>query len=116
MMKEGVTQMNRQAFVSRLRAWAARADHETIESRGTARVTWRGQANVLHAVANVAVGGVQDQNTPKMLRLQIIADRQKTLGIWDRETDEEKAAEYTGMVQGYDLILELLKDATEHWD
>jgi len=100
--------MDRQTFIDRLRAWAARADDEVIYSHGTAQVAWQGQGSVLRALASVVATG---NIAPAALRLQIIADRQKTLAAWNAERDVEHAARFTGEVQGYELVLELLTDA-----
>ena len=105
--------MDRQAFIERLRVWAARADGEVTHTHGADQAAWQGQAGVLHALASVvASSGVTD---PLTLRRQIIADRQKTLAAWNAERAEARAAVFTGEAQGYELVLDLLKDV-DAWD
>ncbi len=101
--------MNRQMFIDRLRAWAMRADNEVVESVGTAKLAWQGQANVLHALANVVASG-SGGNDPAALRQQIINERAKVLDAWNAERDPVRAAPYSGEVQAYELVLDLLKD------
>lgn len=108
--------MNRQAFIERLRAWAARADNEVVYAHTEEdKRTWLGNSGVLHAVANVAAAGASDRTDPRTLRLQLIADRQKVLGEWNAQRDSLEAATFTGEAQAYELILDLLKDADESW-
>lgn len=108
--------MNRQAFIERLRAWAARADTEVIYAHTEEnKRTWQGNAGVLHAVANVAAAGASDRTDPRTLRLQLIADRQKVLASWNEQRAELDVATLTGEAQAYELILDLLKDADESW-
>jgi hypothetical protein len=104
--------VDRQTFIDRLRAWAGRADSEVTHSYGTAQAAWQGQASVLRALANVAATGTTD---PAALRKQIIAERQKTLAAWNDVRDEAPAAVLTGEVQGYELVLDLLRDV-DAWD
>jgi hypothetical protein len=101
--------LNRQTFIERLRAWAMRADNEVVESIGTAKLAWQGQANVLHALANV-VGSGSGGSDPAVLREQIISERRKALNAWNAERDPERAAGYTGETQAYELVLDLLKE------
>jgi hypothetical protein len=98
--------MTRQTFIDRLRAWAARADHETAESVGLGRFTWQGQASVLDALAHTALGSSDAES----LRAQIIGDRQKVLAAWNTTKDPAEAARLAGETQGYELALELLAD------
>jgi hypothetical protein len=100
-------------FIDRLRAWAQRADNEVDESVGTGKLAWQGQAAVLHALTNVAASG-GDANEPQILRQQIISDRQKALTAWNAERDPAKAAIFTGEVQAYELVLDLLAEV-EAW-
>jgi hypothetical protein len=104
--------VDRQTFIDRLRAWAARADSEVTHSLGTAQIAWQGQAGVLRALANVAATANTD---PATLRKQIIADRQKTLAAWNGEREEADAALFTGETQAYELVLDLLSDV-DAWD
>jgi selenocysteine lyase/cysteine desulfurase len=107
--------MNRQTFVERLRAWAARADNEVAFSAGTAKRTWQGEAEVLRATANVAISSGGAPQTPGALRAQLIADRQKTLKEWEEATDPDEVAFLSGQTTAYDLVLTLLKDADLQW-
>ncbi len=107
--------MNRLQFIDRLRAWAARADNEVAESHGTARLAWQGQASVLRATASVASSGANENNAPDALRRQIIADRQKAYDAWTAEKDPDRVALLSGQIQGYELILTLLADASDSW-
>jgi microcystin degradation protein MlrC len=101
--------VNRQTFIDRLRAWAMRADHEAVESDGTARLAWQGQADVLHALASVVAAGSGGAD-PAVLRQQIIFDRQKALAAWNEDRDPVRVAPIAGAVQGYELVLDLLQD------
>ncbi len=101
--------MNRQTFIERLRVWAVRADHEAAESFDTAKLAWQGQAGVLHALANVVASG-NGGNDPADLRKQIIFERQKVLDAWNQDRDPVRAAGLSGEVQGYELVLDLLKE------
>ena len=105
--------VNRQTFIERLRAWAMRADNEVLESHGTGKLAWQGQAAVLHSLASV-VASSGTTNDAQALRQQIIADRQKALAAWNEERDPAHAATVTGEVQAYELVLDLLKDV-ESW-
>jgi hypothetical protein len=101
--------VNRQTFIDRLRAWAMRADTEAVESEGTARLAWQGQANVLHALASGIASGSGGAD-PATLRKQIIFDRQKALTAWNADRDPVRVAPISGEVQGYELVLDLLED------
>ena len=107
--------MNRQLFIDRLRAWAARADNEVAESKGTSKHTWQGQADVLRATASVVASGSGINNDPATLRTQLIADRQKSLTVWEHEDNPKAVAEHSGEVAAYDLILTLLNDVDLRW-
>lgn len=86
-----------------------RADNEVMETTGTDKLAWQGQAAVLHALASV-VGSGGTGNEPLALRKQVIADRQKALAAWNAERDPAQAAPIAGAVQGYELVLDLLAD------
>lgn len=107
--------MNRQVFVDRLRAWAARAENEVAYSQGTGKIAWQGQAGVLRATASVVASGSTTNNDPAALRKQLIADRQKAIVTWEHGTDADAAATHSGEVAAYDLILALLREAGERW-
>lgn len=107
--------MNRQLFVDRLRAWAARAENEVAYSEGTGKIAWQGQAGVLRATASVVASGSTTNNDPAALRRQLLADRQKALVTWEHDDDPAAAAMHSGEVAAYELILTLLRDVGERW-
>jgi hypothetical protein len=114
-LSRSASQMNRQMFVDRLRAWATRAENEVAYSEGTGKITWQCQASVLRATASVVASGSATNSDPVALRKQLIADRQKALMAWEQTTDAATAAGHSGEVAAYELIITLLRDVGERW-
>lgn len=114
-MAETLVPLSRAAFIDRLRHWAARADNEINYSQHDMRTTWEGHASVLRGVLGTVSGGTGGSDNVVPFRKQIIADRQKAITAWEQARDPHDVAYQAGEVQGYNLILELLKDAGDGW-
>lgn len=114
-MTELTMPLTRAAFIDRLRAWAGRAESEVSYTSGTMRISWQGQASVLRAVMGMVSGGAGASADAMALRQQLIGERQKAITAWEAARAENMVAFHAGEVQGYNLILDLLKDAGDAW-
>ncbi len=112
-MANAQTMVTRALFLERLGAWSRRADNEITYAHGAAKVTWQGQSSVLRAVMGTVSGG--GANDVARLRQQLIADRQKAISSWEAARSSEETDFSAGEVQGYNLVLDLLKDSQGTW-
>lgn len=102
--------MNREQTIERLRAWAARAQHEAQEADTREDILqWQGQAEVLSSVASFMAdqGG---QGGDQRLWKRVVADRERSMAAWLARREGTEAAYYAGQVAGFDVALTALKD------
>jgi hypothetical protein len=108
--------MTRQETIERLRLWAARAQHETLEADTRANMLhWQAQAQVLSGVAQFLDS--QDPTTPDgVIYRHVVADRTRRLAEWMAREGGDEAAAYSGAVAGFDVALTALRNmAGEVW-
>ncbi len=101
-------------FQDRLRVWSARAAHEVENSDGAIAQSWHGQQRVLSAIASY-MEGEGARNTPRELRLRLIADRESARRAWEATTNEREVSFHAGEVAAYDIVLDVLKDIGLRW-
>ena len=104
--------MTREETVARLRAWAARAQHEALEADTRENILhWQAQAQVLSSIASFLAdqGSTSDDD---QIWKRVVADRSKSLAVWLIQPAGAEAAFYAGEVAGYDVALTALRDLT----
>ncbi|MBF6591105.1 MAG: hypothetical protein IVW57_11345 [Ktedonobacterales bacterium] len=102
--------MIREEAIERLRAWAARAQHEAMVADTREDIlNWQAQAQVLTSIANFLAdqGAGMDE---LQIWTRIVTDRAKSMAAWLGNTTGPEAALYAGQVAGYDVALTVVRD------
>lgn len=96
--------------ISRLQAWAARAQQEAQEADTQADIlNWQAQAQALSSIATFLADQAARADELSIWT-RIVADREEAMAAWFASNSGASVAYYAGAVAGYDVALTAVKD------